>query len=311
MRYVVTGGAGFIGSSLVDRLLSEDHEVVCIDNFLTGKRENISHNEGNKNFKLVIDDLSNIKKLADIFKNNEAIFHFAANADIRGGIDNPRKDLELNTIVTYNVLEAMRLAKVNKIIFASSSAVYGEPSLFPTPEDYPLIVTSLYGASKLACEALITAYCSCFNLQAWIFRFVGVIGARHSHGVIFDFIKKLKNNPDELEIIGNGEQLKSFLYLEDCIDGIMFAYENANDRINIYNLGTDEEIKIKKLADIVVNELGLKRVKYNFTGGVRGWVGDAPRVRLSIGKIKELGWEPKVGIEEAIRRTVRWLKCTK
>lgn len=311
MKYIVTGGAGFIGSHLVDWLLKNNSEVVCIDNFSTGKIENIKHNEKNKNFKLIVKDLLEFKGLSDIFKGSDAVFHFAANADIRGGVDNPRKDLELNTIVTYNVLEAMRLANVNKIIFASSSAVYGEPDIFPTPENYPLIPTSLYGASKIACEALIGAYCSCFNFQAWIFRFVGVIGARHSHGVIFDFINKLKKNPNELEIIGNGEQLKSFLYLEDCIDGIMFAYENTNERINIYNLGTDEDIKIKKLADIVVEELKLKNVKYRFTGGVRGWVGDAPIVRLSIEKIKKLGWVPKVSIEEAIRRTVGWLKRAK
>lgn len=307
MKYVVTGGAGFIGSHIVDRLLSKGHEVVCIDNLSTGKSENIAHNEKNKNFKLVIDDLANIKKLVELFKNADAIFHFAANADIRGGIENPRKDLELNTIVTYNVLEAMRLSGVKKIVFASSSAVYGEPELFPTSEAYPLLVTSLYGASKLACEALISAYCSSFGLQAWIFRFVGVIGARHSHGVIFDFVQKLKKNPSLLEIIGNGEQLKSFLWLEDCIDAIFFVYENAKNQLNVYNLGTDDEIKIKKLADIVTHELGLKEVRYHFTGGIRGWIGDAPRVRLSIEKLKKLGWEPKLSIEEAIRGTVRWL----
>ncbi len=307
MKYVVTGGAGFIGSHLIDRLLKEGNEVICIDNLTTGKLENIKHNEANKNFKFILKDLIELKGLETVFKGSDAVFHFAANADIRGGIDNPRKDLELNTIVTYNVLEAMRLAKVNKIIFASSSAVYGEPSIYPTPEDYHLIPTSLYGASKIACEALISAYCASFAIKAWIFRFVGVIGKRHSHGVIFDFVNKLKSNPKELEIIGSGEQVKSFLYIEDCIDGIMFAYENANNETNIYNLGTDEAIKIRMLADIVVEELNLKNVKYNFTGGLRGWIGDAPIVRLSIERIKKLGWKPKVSIEEAIRRTVSFL----
>ncbi|MDI6856291.1 MAG: NAD-dependent epimerase/dehydratase family protein [Candidatus Thermoplasmatota archaeon] len=308
MKYIVTGGAGFIGSHIIDRLLKNNNEVICLDNLSTGKLENIKHNEGNKNFKFIVKDLLEFQGISEIFRGSDAIFHFAANADIRGGVAQPRKDLELNTIVTYNVLEGMRLANVKKIIFSSSSAVYGEPEIYPTCEDYPLIPTSLYGASKIACEALISAYCASFNLQAWIFRFVGVIGARHSHGVIFDFVNKLKMNPKELEIIGNGEQVKSFLALEDCIDGIMFAYEKANKKINIYNLGTDEDIKIKKLADIVVEELNLKNVKYRFTGGIRGWVGDAPVVRLSIERIKKLGWEPRTGIEEAIRRTVRWLK---
>ncbi|MDI6708390.1 MAG: NAD-dependent epimerase/dehydratase family protein [Candidatus Thermoplasmatota archaeon] len=308
MKYIVTGGAGFIGSHIIDRLLKNNNEVICLDNLSTGKLENIKHNEGNKNFKFIVKDLLEFQGISEIFRGSDAIFHFAANADIRGGVAQPRKDLELNTIVTYNVLEGMRLANVKKIIFSSSSAVYGEPEIYPTCEDYPLIPTSLYGASKIACEALISAYCASFNLQAWIFRLVGVIGARHSHGVIFDFVNKLKMNPKELEIIGNGEQVKSFLALEDCIDGIMFAYEKANKKINIYNLGTDEDIKIKKLADIVVEELNLKNVKYRFTGGIRGWVGDAPVVRLSIERIKKLGWEPRVGIEEAIRRTVTWLK---
>lgn len=308
MKYIVTGGAGFIGSHIIDRLLKNNNEVICLDNLSTGKLKNIKHNEGNKNFKFIVKDLLEFQGISEIFRGSDAIFHFAANADIRGGVAQPRKDLELNTIVTYNVLEGMRLANVKKIIFSSSSAVYGEPEIYPTCEDYPLIPTSLYGASKIACEALISAYCASFNLQAWIFRFVGVIGARHSHGVIFDFVNKLKMNPKELEIIGNGEQVKSFLALEDCIDGIMFAYEKANKKINIYNLGTDEDIKIKKLADIVVEELNLKNVKYRFTGGIRGWVGDAPVVRLSIERIKKLGWEPRAGIEEAIRRTVRWLK---
>lgn len=307
MKYVITGGAGFIGSHIVDRLLSKGHDVVCIDNFRTGKRENITHNMRNKNFELVINDLKNIETLVDIFKGSEAVFHFAANADIRGGVEDTKRDLELNTIVTYNVLEGMRLGKVEKIVFASSSAVYGEPELFPTPEDYHLVITSLYGASKLACEALISAYCHSFGFQAWIFRLAGAIGKRHSHGVILDFVNKLKRNPRGLEIIGNGEQVKSFIEIGDCVDGIMFAYENAKESINICNIGTDEDIKIKKLATIVADELGLKNVKFHYTGGIRGWVGDAPIVRLSIEKIKKLGWEPKVNIEEAIRMTVRWL----
>lgn len=306
-RHVVTGGAGFIGSHVADRLLKEGNEVICIDNLLSGKKDNFAHNEKSRKFKFVQNSLDDISYLTDIFRGADTVFHFAANADIRGGIDNTRKDLELNTIITYNVLEAMRRAGVKKIVFASSSAVYGEPTVYPTPEDYPLIVTSLYGASKVACEALISAYCSMFDFQAWIYRFVGVIGERHSHGVIYDFVNKLKKNPKELEILGDGNQIKSFLYVGDCTSGIMFAYENAKEQVNTYNLGTDEEIEIKDLANIVVEEMGLKNVSYRYTGGIRGWKGDAPRVRLSIDKIKKLGWKPETRIEDSIRRTVRWL----
>ncbi|MBU4256043.1 MAG: NAD-dependent epimerase/dehydratase family protein [Candidatus Thermoplasmatota archaeon] len=307
MKYAVTGGAGFIASHLVDRLLNDGNEVICIDNFVTGKKENIVHNENKKNFKCIVNDLSDIDYLTKIFKGCDAVFHFAANADIRGSIKNTRKDLEVNTILTYNVLEAMRKADVKKIVFASSSAVYGEPEKIPTPEDYPLTVTSLYGASKVAGETLIEAYCSTFDMQGWMYRFVGIIGERYSHGVIYDFVKKLSENPDMLEILGNGNQRKSFLYVKDCADGIMFGYNRAKDSVNIFNLGTDEAIVIRKLADVVVEEMGLKNVEYNFTGGIRGWKGDSPVVRLSTEKINRFGWKPKLKIEEGIRATTRWL----
>ena len=307
MKYIVTGGAGFIGSHIVDRLLKGWHDVVCVDNFSTGKKGNLAPNIARKNLEIVTNDLRDTDTLADIFRESEAVFHFAANADIRGGIEHPRKDMEQNTIATHNVLEAMRLSGAKKIVFASSSAVYGEPDLFPTPEEYPLIPTSLYGASKLACEALVSAYCHSFSFQAWIFRFAGVVGERHSHGVIRDFVDKLGRSPRELEIIGNGEQAKSFIDIKDCIDGIMFAHENAESLVNIYNIGTAEAIKIRRLASVVADELGLNGVKFHYTGGARGWIGDAPIVQLDIDKIKGLGWSPKIGVEEAIRKTVRWL----
>lgn len=307
MKYVVTGGAGFIGSHIVDRLLDGWHDVVCIDNLSTGKHENFADNLTKKNFWLVKSDLMDIDYLAKVFRGTDTVFHFAANADIRHGLEDTRRDLESNTIVTHNVLEAMRLGGVKKIVFASSSAVYGEPGLFPTPEDYPLIPTALYGASKLACEALISAYCHSFGFQAWAFRLAGAIGKRHAHGVIRDFVEKLRWNPKELEIISNGEQVKSFIDIGDCVDGIMFAHENAEDKMNIYNIGTAEAVKISRLASLVADELGLNGVKFRYTGGVRSWLGDAPIVLLDIGKIKGLGWSPKVGVEEAIRKTVRWL----
>lgn len=307
IKYIVTGGAGFIGSHIVDRLLEGWHDVVCVDNLSTGRRGNLTHNMGKKNFEMVKNDLGNARSLARIFRGADTVFHFAANADIRHGLEDTRRDLESNTIITHNVLEGMRLGGVKKIVFASSSAVYGEPGLFPTPEDYPLIPTSLYGASKLACEALISAYCHSFAFQAWVFRLAGVIGERHSHGVIRDFVDKLRWNPKKLEIIGDGEQAKSFIDIGDCVDGIMFAHENAEEPVNVYNIGTAEAAKVRRLARVVVDELGLNGVKFRYTGGARSWLGDAPIVLLDIDKIKGLGWSPKVGVEEAIRKTVRWL----
>jgi UDP-glucose 4-epimerase len=311
MKAIVTGGAGFIGSHIVDRLLSEDYEVKIIDNFITGNEENIKHNFKNGRFQLEKLDLLDFEKLLKSFKNYDIVFHIAANADIRHGLKDTRRDLEQNTIATYNVLEAMRQNDIDKIVFSSSSAVYGEPEIFPTPEDYPLIQTSFYGAAKLACEGLIEAFCEGFGFQCWVFRFVSLVGERHPHGVTFDFVNKLKSDPTKLEIIGDGKQKKSFLYIDDCVDGIMFALKNSNEKINIFNLGTDEYIVIKDLADIVVDEMGLKNVRYEYTGGKRGWVGDAPFVYLSIDKMKKLGWEPKTMIEDGIRKTVRWLLDTK
>lgn len=307
MKYIVTGGAGFIGSHIVDRLLAGWHDVTCIDNFSTGSQRNLSHNAGKKNFEMVKNNLGNAKSLARVFKGADTVFHFAANADIRHGLEDTRRDLESNTIITHNILEGMRLGGVKRIVFASSSAVYGEPDMFPTPEDYPLIPTSLYGASKLAGEALISAYCHSFGFQAWMFRLAGAIGERHSHGVIRDFVDKLKRDPKELEIISDGEQVKSFIDIGDCVDGIMFAHENAEEPVNIYNIGTAEAVKIRRLASLVADELGLNGIKFCYTGGDRSWLGDAPIVLLDIEKIKGLGWSPKVGVEEAIRKTVRWL----
>ncbi len=307
MKAIVTGGAGFIGSHLVDRLIQDGHDVKVIDNFKTSNDDNIKHNFDNENFVLSKLDLLNLDQLIENFKGYDTVFHIAANADIRHGLENTRRDLEQNTIATYNVLEAMRLNAITKLVFSSSAAVYGEPDVFPTPEDHPLIQTSLYGATKLSCEAMMQAYCEGFGFQTWIFRFVSLVGERHPHGVTYDFVNKLQADPTKLEIIGDGNQRKSFLYIGDCIDGMMFAFENANEKVNIFNLGVDEYIVIKDLADIVVTEMGLNEVEYEFTGGERGWVGDAPLVYLSIAKIKTLGWEPKVSIEEGVRRTVRWL----
>jgi UDP-glucose 4-epimerase len=308
MKAIVTGGAGFIGSHLVDRLLLDGYEVKVIDNLSTSTDKYLQLHAKNGKFSFIKMDILEFEKLKGEFAGFDVVFHFAANADIRRGLQNTYRDLEQNTIATYNVLEAMRLNNIKKIAFASSAAVYGEPKIFPTPEDCELIQTSFYGASKLASEALIQAFCEGFEFQGWIFRFVSVVGERHPHGVTFDFYHKLKADSTKLEIIGDGTQRKSYMYIGDCIDGIMLAYQNAEEKVNIFNLGWESYMNVNNVADIITDELGLENVKYEYTGGDRGWVGDSPLVHLSIEKLKALGWQPKVSSEEGIRKTVRWLK---
>jgi UDP-glucose 4-epimerase len=307
MKYFITGGAGFIGSHIVDRLISTGNSVVVYDNFRTGQKKFIEHHLKNPKFKLIKGDILNLKALTRAMNGSEFVFHLAANADVRGGIKDTNIDFRENTIGTRNVLEAMRLSGIKKIAFSSSAVVYGEPKIFPTPENSELIQTSLYGASKLAGEALIEAYCNYYEMQAWIFRFVSWVGERYTHGVVFDFVKKLRENPRELEILGNGAQKKSYLYVKDGIDGIFFGIKHFNEPVNIFNLGHYECLNVKKVADIVISEMKLKNVKKKFTGGKRGWIGDSPFVHLDINKLRKKGWKPKVTIEEGIRRTARYL----
>ncbi len=308
MKAIVTGGAGFIGSHLVDRLLNDGYDVKVIDNLSTSTDKYLQLHSGNEHFEFVKMDILELEKLKEEFAGVDVVFHFAANADIRRGLEDTYRDLEQNTIGTYNVLESMRINDVKEILFASSAAVYGEPQTFPTPEDVQLIQTSFYGASKLAGEVLIQAFCEGFGFRSWIFRFVSVVGERHPHGVTFDFYHKLRADPTKLEIIGDGTQRKSYMYIGDCIDGIMLAYEKAKEKVNIFNLGWESFIDVNQVADIITDELGLKDVKYEYTGGSRGWVGDSPLVHLSIEKLKSIGWQPKISSEEGIRKTVRWLK---
>ena len=308
MKAIVTGGAGFIGSHLADRLLADGHHVKVIDNLSSSTDKYLRPHFEDDKFEFVEMDILDLDKLKRELSGFDAVFHFAANADIRRGLEDTRRDLEQNTIGTYNMLEAMRVNGIKKIAYASSASVYGEPDKFPTPEDVQLIQTSFYGASKLAGEALIEAFCEGFGFQGWMFRFVSVVGERHPHGVTFDFYHKLKKDPTRLEIIGDGTQRKSFMYIGDCIDGIMLAFDKAREKVNIFNLGWEEYIDVNTVADTVVAELGLKDVKYEYTGGSRGWVGDSPLVHLSIEKLKALGWQPKVPSVEGIRRTVRWLR---
>ncbi len=307
MKYFVTGGAGFIGSHIVDKLLQEGNEVTVYDNLCAGKELFIKHNRSNPRFKLIKSDVLDNNALNTAMKGNDFVFHLQANADVRGGITKTRVDLEQNTIATWNVLEAMRINNIKKIAFSSSATVYGEPEQFPTPENYPLIQTSLYGASKLAGEAMIEAYCEYYDMQCFIFRFVSWIGERYTHGVIFDFVKKLQQNSKELEVLGDGNQKKSYLYVGDGVEGIFFAIKNFREQKNIFNLGHTEFINVLKVADIICEEMKLENVQYTCTGGIRGWKGDSPLVHLDIKKLQNLGWQPKTSIEEGIRRTVRYL----
>ena len=308
MRILVTGGAGFIGSHIVDRLISSGNEVIVYDNLSSGKLEFLEHHMRNENFKFVKDDLLNFEALKREMKDVDLVYHVAANPDVKIGARDTRIHLEQNVIATHNLLEAMRLNDISDIVFTSTSTVYGEAKKIPTPEDYgPLIPISLYGASKLAAESLIMAYAHTFGMNTVIYRFANIVGPRSTHGVIYDFIMKLKNNPRELEILGDGTQKKSYLYIEDCVDAIIYGYEHRKEDVEIFNIGSDDWIDVKKIADIVVEEMGLENVKYRFTGGKRGWKGDVPKMLLSIEKIKSYGWKPKYSSEESVRLTARHL----
>ena len=307
-KYLVTGCAGFIGSTLVDRLLSDGHQVTGIDNFSTGQRRFLYGALVQPNFRLVEMDLLDLDALKQAFAGGEAVFHLSANADVRFGAEHTRKDLEQNTIATYNVLEAMRANGVKKIAFSSTGSVYGESPVVPTPEDGPFpIQTSLYGASKAACEGLIAAYCEGFGFHSCIFRFVSILGERYTHGHVFDFYQKLKTDPSRLPVLGNGKQRKSYLYVQDCIDAILLAMDKATDKVNIFNLGVDGYCEVNDSIGWICDELGLKP-QMEYTGGDRGWIGDNPFIFLETKKIQALGWKPKLSIREGVIKTVVYLR---
>ena len=307
MNAFITGGAGFIGSHLVDRLLLLGHRVVAYDNFSTGQDRFIEQANSSANFKLVRGDVLDLDCLTAAMDGTDFVWHLAANADVRFGLEHPRKDLEQNTIATYNVLEAMRANGMRRMAFASTGSIYGEPEVFPTPEIAPFpIQTSTYGASKLAGEALIEAYCEGFGFQGYIFRFVSILGERYSHGHIFDFYRSLKENPEELRVLGDGHQRKSYLYVQDCLDAMLLAIENSPDKVNIFNLGTDEYCEVNDSINWITEHLGLKP-KLTYTGGKRGWVGDSPFIFLDCCKIRSLGWVPQLSIRKGVIRTLEYL----
>jgi UDP-glucose 4-epimerase len=306
---IITGCAGFIGSTLVDRLLAAGHSVIGIDNFSTGQRRFLDKALVNPNFTLFEIDLLDLDALKKAFAGGQIVFHLSANADVRFGTDHPRKDLEQNTIATYNVLEAMRANGVKKIAFSSTGSVYGESPVVPTPENGPFpIQTSLYGASKAACEGLIAAYCEGFGFQSWIFRFVSILGERYTHGHVFDFYQKLQADPSRLPVLGNGKQRKSYLYVQDCIDAILLAVDKATEKVSIFNLGVDGYCEVNDSIGWICQELGVKPA-LEYSGGDRGWIGDNPFIFLDTQKIQSLGWKPKVSINEGVLKTVQYLRA--
>lgn len=308
MRYLVTGCAGFIGSSLVDRLLQENHDVIGIDNFSTGQSEFLANANQSNRFTLVKVDLLDKEMIKPYFADIDMVYHMAANADVRFGTEHPHKDLEQNAIATFHVLEAMRAHNVKRIAFASTGSIYGEPTVIPTPENAAFPVqTSLYGASKLAAESLIQAYVEGFGFQGYIFRFVSILGERYTHGHVFDFYKQLLKNPDELYVLGNGQQRKSYLYIQDCIDAVQYALKYANEKINIFNLGTNEYCQVNDSIGWISEYLGLnpKRI---YAGGERGWIGDSPFIYLDTKKICALGWSPKLSIKDGVTKTIKYLQ---
>jgi len=308
----VTGGAGFIGSNLADRLLADGHRVVVYDDFSTGQREFIEAAQKSESFRLVEGDVLDADALTAAMRGCDFVFHLAANADIRFGLEQPRRDLEQNTLATFNVLEAMRENGITGIAFASSAAALGEPTVFPTPEDCPVpIQTSLYGASKMACEGMISSYCEGFGFEGYVFRFVSLLGERYPHGHVIDFFRALREDPTRLRILGDGTQRKSYLHVRDCIDAMLRVVRQrtaleAKHRVEIYNLGYPEYIEVKDSARWISEHLGLSP-EYEFTGGRQGWVGDNPFVFLDVAKMRATGWEPRFSIRESIIATVDWL----
>lgn len=309
MKAFVTGAAGFIGSNLVDRLLADGHEVTGYDNFATGQERFLADAGRSPAFRIVRGDLLDLDALTAAMAGCDTVFHLAANADVRFGLQHPGKDLEQNTVATFHVLEAMRANGVKRIAFSSTGSVYGEAKVIPTPETAPFpIQTSLYGASKLAGEGLIQAYCEGFGFEGYIFRFVSILGERYSHGHVFDFYKSLRSNPNVLTVLGNGKQRKSYLYIQDCVDAILTALAHPSAKVHVYNLGVDEFCEVNDSIGWITRHLGLSP-RLDYTGGDRGWVGDNPFILLDCSKVRALGWKPKVSIEEGIIKTLDYLRA--
>jgi UDP-glucose 4-epimerase len=312
-KVFITGAAGFIGSNLVDRLLRDGKSVVGYDNFSTGQNEFLENAQKNPKFKLIRGDCLDLPALTKAMAGCDIIFHLAANADVRFGLDNPGKDFQQNALASFNVLEAMRVSGVKRIAFSSTGSVYGEAEIIPTPENAPFpIQTSLYAASKLAAEGFIHAYCEGYKFEGYIFRFVSILGERYTHGHVLDFYKQLVEHPDHLKVLGDGTQRKSYLYIGDCIEAMLHVIardtaKTAKHRVEIYNLGTDEYVQVNNSICYICGALGLKP-KLEYTGGNKGWIGDNPFIFLDTKKIRRTGWKTSLTIEQGIKRTLEWLQ---
>ncbi len=309
----VTGAAGFIGSSLVDRLLRDGKSVVGWDNFSSGQQEFLKSAQTNPKFKLIRGDNLDLDSLTRAMAGSDFVFHLAANADVRFGLEHPGKDLQQNTIATFNVLEAMRANAIKRIAFSSTGSVYGEAEIIPTPEDAPFPVqTSLYASSKVAGECLIQSYCEGFGFEGYIFRFVSILGERYTHGHVFDFYRQLLEHPDRLKVLGDGRQRKSYLYIGDCVNAMLHVIQlqtalKAKHHVEVYNLGANEYVQVNDSIRFICNTLGLKPI-LEYSGGNKGWVGDNPFIFLDTKKIRAAGWEAKLTIEQGILRTLQWLQ---
>ncbi|MEM4686031.1 MAG: GDP-mannose 4,6-dehydratase [Zestosphaera sp.] len=315
MKAVVTGGAGFIGSHVTEYLVIKGFEVVVVDNLSSGSLENINHLIKNGKVKLLIKDLKIFDgELRNAFNEADTVYHFAANPEVRVSMTEPRTHFEENVLVTFNVLEGCRLNDVKEVVFASSSTVYGDAQVFPTPEDHPTKPISVYGVSKLMSENLLAGYSDIYGIRALSLRFANIVGPRQTHGVIVDFISKLRRNPKKLEILGDGTQRKSYLHVIDLIEGMHIALEHlrkSSARYEVYNIGNTDWISVKEIADLVVEELGLNNVEYVFkpaTQDGRGWLGDVKFMLLDVRKLMSLGWRPKLSSKEALREAIKWVK---
>lgn len=308
-RILVTGGCGFIGSHIVDELIKHGNKVIVLDNLSSSTIKNVEPHLSKKDFRFIKGDIRDFNLLKSLLRDVDIVFHYAANPDVRLSVEKPDIDFKINVEGTFNVLEAMRLNDVTNMVFASSGGtLYGEAEVIPTPENYPPKPISVYGASKAACEAYISAYCGFYGLNAVSLRYANIIGPRSTHGVVYDFFMKLKRNPNELLVLGDGRQKKSYLYISDCVKASMLVVEKHRKGFDVFNIGSDDWITVNEIAKIVIKNLGLENVKIKYTGGDRGWPGDVPLMLLDISKIKALGWKPGVPIEKGIALYVDWLK---
>lgn len=307
MKYLVTGGAGFIGSNIVDKLLKDGNKVMVFDNLSTGRELFIQHHYNNPDFKLIKGDLKDMELLNKSMKDIEFVFHLAAHADVRSGFKDHFIDHEQNLEMTQNVLEAMCKNKVKKIAFSSTSSVYGDALIHPTPEDYPFEPTSLYGATKAACETYIHSYASYYDMTSYIFRFVSFIGERYTHGIIVDVLKKLKNNSIELELFSDGTPRKSSLYIQDGIEAIFTVIKKSKSQFNVNNIGHDQVLTVDEIVNTILQASGHKNTRKKWLGKKSNWKGDNEFVHLKNDKLKNLDWKPTLSIEEGIKKTVQYL----